>query len=203
MFSSTGSIYGEPEVFPTPENAPLPIQTSFYGASKLAGEGLISSYCEAFEFQAWIYRFVSVLGEGYTHGHVFDFYKKLQADPTRIEVLGDGNQEKSYMYVGDCLDGILTGLEKGTAPVNIFNLGQDATIKVRDSLALIIDRLGLSPVVDYTGGKRGWVGDSPLIHLDCTRIRELGWKPSLSIDQGVLCTLDWLRDNPWVFEGRE
>jgi UDP-glucose 4-epimerase len=70
-------------------------------------------------------------------------------------------------------------------------------------LALIIDRLGLSPVVDYTGGKRGWVGDSPLIHLDCTRIRELGWKPSLSIDQGVLCTLDWLRDNPWVFEGRE
>ncbi|MBT3793194.1 MAG: NAD-dependent epimerase/dehydratase family protein [Rhodospirillales bacterium] len=203
VFSSTGSIYGEPDVFPTPEDAPFPIQTSFYGASKLAGEGLIASFCEAFGFQAWIYRFVSVLGEGYTHGHVFDFYRKLQTDPNRIEVLGDGNQQKSYMYIGDCLDGILLGVEKGTAPVNIFNLGLDDTIKVHDSLALIVDRLGLSPKVDYTGGKRGWVGDSPLIHLDCTRIRKLGWKPARSIDQGVLCTLDWLRDNPWVFEGRE
>jgi len=201
VFSSTGSIYGEPEVFPTPEYAPFPIQTSYYGASKLAGEGLICAFCEGFGFQSWIYRFVSVLGERYTHGHIFDFYRKLLADPDRIEVLGDGDQTKSYMYIGDCIDGMLLGIEKASAPVNIFNLGTDATIKVRNSLGLIVDTLGLSPEVVYTGGKRGWVGDSPLIHLDCSRIGALGWQPRMSIDEGVVCTLDWLRANPWVFEG--
>lgn len=203
VFSSTGSIYGEPEVFPTPEDAPFPIQTSLYGASKLAGEGLIAAFCEAFNFQAWIYRFVSVLGERYTHGHVFDFYRKLRADPSRIDILGDGEQTKSYMYVGDCIDGILLGVEKGAAKVNIFNLGTDETICIKDSLALILGRLGLAPEVCYSGGKRGWVGDSPMIHLDCSRIRALGWKPRVSIPDGVVLTLDWLRANQWVYVGRE
>ena len=108
-FSSTGSIYGEPEVFPTPENAPFPIQTSLYGASKLAGEGLIQAYCEGFGFQAYIFRFVSILGERYTHGHVFDFYRSLRRDPARLRVLGDGRQRKSYLYVQDCIDAILHG----------------------------------------------------------------------------------------------
>ena len=203
VFSSTGSIYGEPEVFPTPEDAPFPVQTSLYGASKLAGEGLIAAFCEGFGFQSWIYRFVSVLGERYSHGHVFDFYRKLRADPSRIDVLGNGEQTKSYMYVGDCIDGMLLGIEKGTAPVNVFNLGTDSTIQVKDSLMLILGRLGLSPEVHYAGGSRGWIGDSPMIHLDCARIRGLGWEPRVSIGDGVLLTLDWLVANPWVFEARQ
>ena len=95
VFSSTGSVYGEATVIPTPEDGPFPIQTSLYGASKLAGEGLIAAYCEGFGFQSWIFRFVSILGERYTHGHIYDFYNKLKKDPTSLEVLGDGLQKKS------------------------------------------------------------------------------------------------------------
>ena len=112
VFASTGSVYGETEVIPTPENAPFPIQTSLYASSKLAGEALISSYCEAFDFQSWIFRFVSILGERYTHGHVFDFYKKIKKDPKKLEVLGNGKQRKSYLYVQDCLDAIICALDK-------------------------------------------------------------------------------------------
>ena len=201
VFSSTGSIYGEPKVFPTPEDAPFPVQTSLYGASKLAGEGLISAFCESFGFQSWIYRFVSVLGERYTHGHVFDFFRKLRNNPHAIDVLGDGCQTKSYMYVGDCISGMLAGLESKSAKVNIFNLGTDETIQVKDSLTLIVGRLGLSPEVRYAGGPRGWVGDSPMIHLDCSRLRTMGWAPALSIRTSVLRTLDWLVENDWVYEG--
>ena len=124
-FASTGSIYGEAAVIPTPETAPFPVQTSLYGASKLAGEGLIQAYCEGFGFQAWIFRFVSILGERYTHGHVFDFYRKLADDPSRLHVLGNGRQRKSYLYVQDCIDAIFVALERATGKVNIFNLGTD------------------------------------------------------------------------------
>ncbi|MEM6796906.1 MAG: NAD-dependent epimerase/dehydratase family protein, partial [Acidobacteriota bacterium] len=117
LFSSTGAIYGEPEVFPTPEDAPLPVQTSLYGASKLAAEGLISAYAHGFGFTAWIFRFVSILGPHYSHGHVFDFAAKLLADPHDIEVLGDGRQRKSYLHVADCVDGMLRALEGADAPV--------------------------------------------------------------------------------------
>ena len=124
-FASTGSIYGEPDVFPTPETCPFPMQTSLYAASKLAGEGLIAAYCAGFGFQGYIFRFVSILGERYTHGHVFDFYKKLLARPDEIEVLGNGKQRKSYLYVQDCIDAMLLVLERARAPVNVYNLGND------------------------------------------------------------------------------
>jgi UDP-glucose 4-epimerase len=202
-FSSTGSIYGEPSVFPTPEDAPFPIQTSLYGASKLAGEGLIAAYCEGFGFQSWIYRFVSVLGERYTHGHIFDFYRRLMADPTQLQVRGNGQQTKSYMHVGDCIDGMLAGIAKGDAKVNVFNLGTDATLRVTESIAIICERLGLKPDLRFSGGERGWVGDSPFIHLDTSRIQACGWQPRLSIRDGVLRTLEWLMANEWVFEGRQ
>src|SRR5262245_11985695 len=110
VFASTGSIYGEPEVHPTPETAPFPVQTSLYGASKLAGEGLIQAYCEGFAFQGYIFRFVSLLGERYSHGHVFDFYCRLRENPLELLVLGDGHQRKSYLYVHDCIDAIFTAL---------------------------------------------------------------------------------------------
>jgi len=196
VFSSTGSVYGEATVFPTPENAPFPVQTSLYGASKLACEGLIAAYCEGFGFTAYIFRFVSILGERYTHGHIYDFHRQLLADPGRLKVLGNGRQRKSYLYVQDCVSGIVTALEKSDSKVNIFNLGTDEYCEVNDSISWIADHLGLKPDLEYTGGDRGWIGDSPFIFLDCRKIRSLGWKPLLSIRQGVVRTVDFLAQNP-------
>ena len=201
-FSSTGSVYGESPVVPTPENGPFPIQTSLYGASKAACEGLISAYCEGFGFQSWIFRFVSILGERYTHGHVFDFYQKLQADPTRLPVLGNGKQRKSYLYVQDCIDAILLAMDKAAEKVNIFNLGSDGYCEVNDSIGWICQELGVKPTLEYTGGDRGWIGDNPFIFLDTQKIQSLGWKPKVSINEGVIKTVQYLRANEWVFEAR-
>lgn len=201
-FSSTGSIYGEPDVFPTPEHAPFPVQTSLYGASKLAGEGLIQAYCEGFGFEGYIFRFVSLLGERYSHGHVFDFVQRLLADPTRLHVLGDGHQRKSYLYVQDCLDAMLAAIERAGNRVNVFNLGTDEYCQVNDSIGWICERLGVNPERSYSGGTRGWVGDSPFIFLDCAKVRSLGWTPSLTIRQGVERTVDYLLANRWLFEAR-
>jgi UDP-glucose 4-epimerase len=203
-FSSTGSIYGEPELFPTPENCPFPVQTSLYGASKLAGEGLISAYCEGYGMQGYIFRFVSILGERYTHGHVFDFYRKLLENPDEIEVLGDGKQRKSYLHIQDCISAMLTAINHPDlqAKVNVFNLGTDEYCAIDESLGWICERMGLNPVRHYTGGERGWIGDSPFIFLDCSRIRSLGWRPQLTIHQSVERTLDYLVENKWLFERR-
>src|SRR4051794_16432203 len=201
-FSSTGSIYGETDVIPTPESAPFPVQTSLYGASKLAGEGLIQAYCEGFGFEAWIFRFVSILGERYSHGHVFDFYKSLRQNPSELRVLGNGRQRKSYLYVQDCIDAMLLALNNAGPGVNVFNLGVDEFCAVDDSIGWITGHLGLAPVRTYTGGDRGWVGDSPFIFLECSRIRSLGWQPRLTIRDAVLKTLEYLRENPWLLEER-
>ena len=202
-FSSTGSVYGEPEVFPTPETAPFPIQTSLYAASKLAAEGLLAAYAAAYGFRVWIFRFVSILGERYTHGHVFDFYRQLLEHPESLRVLGNGHQRKSYLYVQDCVNAILTAVERANEPVNVFNLGTDEYCQVNDSIGWIAGHLGLSPQLSYAGGERGWVGDSPFIFLDCNRMRSLGWKPELTIQQGIIRTLEYLRKNPWVLESRK
>jgi UDP-glucose 4-epimerase len=201
-FSSTGSIYGEPEVFPTPENAPFPIQTSLYGASKLAGESLIQAYCEGFGFQSYIFRFVSILGERYTHGHVFDFFKQLRADPGKLRVLGNGRQRKSYLYIQDCLDAMLLAIDRAQEAINIFNLGTGEYCEVNNSIQWITKHLGVNPELAYTGGERGWIGDSPFIFLDCSKIRSLGWEPRFTIRESVVRTLDYLQTNPWVLEAR-
>jgi len=201
-FSSTGSVYGESTVFPTPEDAPFPIQTSLYAAAKTAGEGLISAFCEGFGFQAWIFRFVSILGERYSHGHVFDFYKSLLADPTKLKILGNGKQRKSYLYVQDCLDAIQVAITKATAKVNIFNLGTEEYVEVNTSVGYISEALALNPERSYTGGERGWIGDNPFILLDTKRIRALGWQPKLTIREGILKTLSYLQQNTWLLENR-
>jgi UDP-glucose 4-epimerase len=201
-FSSTGSVYGEANVFPTPEDAPFPVQTSLYGASKLAGESLIQAYCEGFGFQSWIFRFVSILGERYTHGHVFDFYKQLRNDPSRLMVLGNGKQRKSYLYIQDCLDAILLAVEKAKEKVNIYNLGVDGYCQVNDSIGWICREMGVNPKLEYSGGERGWVGDNPFIFLDTKKIQSLGWKPKVSIEDGVVKTVQWLRKNEWVLQQR-
>lgn len=201
-FSSTGSVYGEAMVFPTPEDAPFPIQTSLYGASKLAGESLIQAYCEGFGFESWIFRFVSILGERYTHGHVFDFYKQLKNNPKKLSVLGNGKQKKSYLYIQDCLDAMLVATKKAKEKVNIFNLGVDSFCEVNDSIGWICKEMGVSPALEYSGGQRGWVGDNPFIFLDTKKIQSLGWNPTVSIEEGVLRTVRWLRENEWVLEAR-
>ncbi len=202
VFSSTGSIYGEASVIPTPESAPFPVQTSLYGASKLAGEGLVAAYCETFGFQAWIFRFVSILGERYTHGHVFDFCRQLWSDPERLQVLGDGRQRKSYLDVQDCIDGMLLALDRAADRVNIFNLGTDGYCELTDSIRWITETLGVHPRLTFTGGDRGWAGDNPFIFLDTARIRALGWGPRVSIREGVTRTVEFLSRNRWVLDER-
>jgi len=195
VFASTGSIYGEASVIPTPETHPFPVQTSLYGASKLAAEGLIQAYAEAFGIRACIFRFVSILGERYTHGHVIDFYRQLIAHPASLNVLGDGTQRKSYLYVHDCVEAILTALEDARENVNIFNLGTEEYCRVYDSIRWICAELGFTPQVHYTGGSRGWIGDNPFIFLDCSRIRALGWRPQRTIEDAVVQTVRYLRAN--------
>jgi UDP-glucose 4-epimerase len=197
-FSSTGSVYGEAEMIPTPENAPFPIQTSLYGASKLAGEGLLSAYSYGFNFQVWIFRFVSILGERYSHGHVYDFYKQLLKDPTKLAVLGNGKQRKSYLYVGDCIEAIIVAIEKSNDKVNILNLGTDEYCEVNDSIGWISEHLKLKPVLSYTGTERGWIGDNPFIFLDTKKVRNLGWKPKYTIKEGIIKTIQYLENNQWL-----
>jgi UDP-glucose 4-epimerase len=202
VFSSTGSVYGESNIIPTPENSPFPVQTSFYGASKVACEGLISSYCEGFNFQSWIFRFVSILGERYTHGHIFDFYRQLKISPDKLKVLGDGKQKKSYLYVQDCLEAIFIALDKADAKVNIFNLGFNGFVDVNESIGFILNELGFKPSIEYSGGSRGWIGDNPFIFLDTSKIQSLGWTPKINIQEGVIKTVHYLKKNEWVFKKR-
>lgn len=206
-FSSTGSTYGEAAVIPTPEDAPFPIQTSLYGASKVAGESLISAYCEGFGFEGYIFRFVSILGERYTHGHIFDFYKQLTEHPDWLRVLGDGSQRKSYLYIQDCIDAILHVTRLSTAAqakhrVQIYNLGTAEYVQVKDSVRYICGALGLKPELRFTGGDRGWIGDNPFIFLETKKIQSTGWKPKLTIEQGIIRTLNWLQANRWVYDAR-
>lgn len=210
-FSSTGSVYGEALVTPdrpTPETDSFPIQTSLYGASKTAGEGLLAAYAEGAQIdEAYIFRFVSILGERYTHGHVFDFYKQLVEHPDRLRVLGDGTQRKSYLYVQDCIDAILHVTRQSTARdakhhTQIYNLGTPEFVQVNDSIGFICAALGLKPKLEYTGGNRGWIGDNPFIFLDTKRVQSTGWKPKLTIEQGIIKTLRWLEANRWVYEAR-
>lgn len=198
-FSSTGSVYGEAKIVPTPEDAPFPIQTSLYGASKLASEGLIQAYSETFGLQSWVFRFVSILGPRYTHGHIFDFYKQLITDKSNLKVLGDGHQNKSYLHVSDCIAGMDMALNLSNEKVNTFNLGTADSCEVRDSVAWIVDEMGLNPKVEYGTEKQGWVGDNPLIRLDTTKIESLGWKPKFTIEEGIRDTVKYLQQSPELF----
>ena len=210
-FSSTGSTYGEALVTPdrpTPETDLFPIQTSLYGASKVAGESLISAYAEGGQIdEAYIFRFVSILGERYTHGHVFDFYKQLLEHPGHLRVLGDGTQRKSYLYVQDCVDAILHVTQQHTARdakhhTQIYNLGTPEYVQVNQSIGYICAALGVTPKIEHTGGNKGWIGDNPFIFLDTKKIQSTGWKAKLTIEQGIIRTLRWLEANRWVYENR-
>lgn len=201
-FSSTGSVYGEASIIPTSEDCPFPVQTSLYASSKLAGEALITSYCEGYGFTGYIYRFVSILGPRYTHGHVFDFYQQLVEHPGELHILGNGKQRKSYLHVSDCISAMLSVIEKSEGNVNIYNLGTDEYCEVNQSAAWICDYLGMKPVFSYSGGERGWVGDNPFIFLDCSKLKSLGWSATNSIEESIISTVKFLQSNEWLFGRR-
>ncbi|MGA2283466.1 MAG: NAD-dependent epimerase/dehydratase family protein [Candidatus Dormibacteria bacterium] len=200
VFASTGSVYGEAPVIPTPEQCPFPLQTSLYGASKAAAEGFVAAYAEACGLQATILRFVSILGPRYTHGHVLDFTRQLIRDPKRLFVLGDGTQRKSYLHVADCCRAIIS-LMASDHRCEVYNLGVTSYCTVDESISWICERLGASPHVEYGGGDRGWIGDNPFIYLDTRKIRATGWKPVHSIRQAVEATVDSLLENRWLLDG--
>lgn len=202
LFSSTGSVYGEAKAVPTPEDCPFPVQTSLYGASKVAAEGFIAAYAEAGFLDSTVFRFVSIMGPRYTHGHVVDFLAKLRSDPTRLEILGDGQQRKSYLDVTDCVSAIVTVLEP-RARFEALNLGVDGYCTVTESASWICERVGVEAELAFTGGDRGWVGDNPFIWLDTARIRSTGWLPTFSIRDAVERTVDYLIENPWVLDRYE
>lgn len=201
VFASTGSVYGETNVIPTPEDAPFPRQTSLYGASKVAAEGFIAAYAEGFGIHGTVLRFVSIMGRWYTHGHVLDFVAQLLDHPEELRILGDGTQRKSYLEVTDCVRAVMHLLGNGDG-FRVFNLGVDDYCTVDDSVGWISERLGVDPKRVYSGGDRGWVGDNPFIFLDTTRIRSTGWEPRFTIQEAVERTVDFLLEERWVLEQR-
>lgn len=202
VYASTASVYGDASVIPTPETAPFPVQTSFYGASKLAAEALITAHCAAFGMESHIFRFVSMLGTRYTHGHVFDFFVRLTENPRHLAILGNGWQRKSYLHVDDAISAVLLAFEMARGGVNIFNVGHDETLTVRDSADVICACLGLAPQRDYGTADRGWVGDSPVIALDCGKLHRLGWTPRMNPREAVAATVAFLRENPAIVDHR-
>jgi UDP-glucose 4-epimerase len=203
VFTSSATVYGEPDLFPTPEGY-APLQTSVYGASKLAGEAFIQAYSEYFGITSHIFRFVSWIGERYSHGVVFDFMNKLRENPHELEILGDGNQRKSYLHVEDGIQGILRALAAFQEGKHVFNLGHEKIMNVKELASIVADEMGLSDVkFRFTGGRRGWVGDSPFVHLDISRIRAAGFTPKISIEEGIRRTVRYLLDNPWLLGSRE
>jgi UDP-glucose 4-epimerase len=202
VFTSSAAVYGEPDRFPTPESQPL-IQTSLYGASKLAAEAMIQAYGEYFGIRSYCFRFVSWIGERYSHGVVRDFVQKLMRNPKELEILGDGKQQKSYLHVADGIRGIFSAMQNLKDLKNVLNLGHVEYMNVKDVANIICQEMGLKKV-DYrfTGGPRGWLGDSPFVLLDISRIKETGFQPEISIEEGVRRTVRYLLENQWVLEAR-
>ncbi len=202
VFTSSATVYGEPDRFPTPESQPL-IQTSLYGASKLAAEAMIQAYGEYFGIRSYCFRFVSWIGERYSHGVVRDFVQKLMSNPKELEILGDGKQRKSYLHVADGVRGIFSAIQNLKDLKNILNFGHVEYMNVKDVANIIRQEMGLRNVVyRFTGGPRGWLGDSPLVLLDIAKIRETGFQPQISIEDGVRRTVRYLLENQWLLEAR-
>jgi len=183
IFTSTSTVYGEAEVIPTPEDYPT-VPISIYGASKLACEALISSYCHTFDMKAWIYRFANVIGERSNHGVIYDFIMKLCRNPEELEILGNGEQNKSYIYISDCIEAMFFGL-RADDRVNIFNIGSEDQIKVKRIAEIVCEEMGLNPKFRFTGGDRGWKGDVPVMLLSIEKLKAMGWKPKYSSEQAV------------------
>ena len=195
LFSSSSVVYGYPTVFPTPEEyGPLSPQ-SLYGASKLASEGLLSAYAHCYGMRTYIYRYANIVGPHMTHGILFDLFGKLDRDSTRLEVLGDGRQAKSYLRTEDCVQGMIALSEASHDPVNIFNLGATDRISVREIAEKVVRARGGQARIEYTGGSQGWRGDVPQQLLAIDKARRFGWVPPRSSAEAVdLSIADLLRE---------
>ena len=191
VFASTSALYGEAEVSPTPEDY-SGVQTSFYGASKLAGEAFASAFVQFKPMRFWAFRFGTVLGKRCRRGAIWDFEHKLMKNPKELEILGDGKQVKDYLSVADCVDGVMLGYERSSSPVNIFNIGLRERTTVDEVADIVIDVMGLENVKrSYTGGPRGWKGDNPVVQLSIERIRRLGWAPRSTPKEAIRATAEW------------
>jgi len=188
IFPSSSVVYGEAKT-PTPEDyGPLkPI--SLYGASKLACEALISAYCHVFDMRGWVFRLANVIGPRSMHGVIYDFINKLKNNPEKMEILGDGNQRKSYIYIDDCIDAVVLLKEKVGDMVNVFNVGSEDWVTVKRIAELVSEEMGLNPRFEFTGGERGWRGDVPLMLLSIDRIKLAGWEPKYGSDEAVRKTV--------------
>jgi len=198
IFSSTAAALGEPNIFPTPESTPIPNQTSLYGMSKLAAEGILSTYSSHYNLRVSVFRFVSIVGPKYSHGHIIDFVRKMNKNPDQLEILGDGKQQKSYLHIDDMLSAInlvLDTHDSNQSFFEVYHLGNSEYCKVEDSADVICKTLRLNPEYKFTGGKRGWVGDSPFVHLDTSKLQQLGWEPKIRIFDAIQDTAKWLKDN--------
>lgn len=187
IFTSTSAVYGQAKILPTPEDY-FGQPTSVYGATKLACESLISSYCHSFEMKAWIYRLANIIGPRSNHGIIPDFIAKLNKDSSELEIFGDGKQNKSYLYIEDCLEGMIAGL-KAKEKVNISNIGNTDSIFVSEIAKIVCEERGIKPKLKYTGGKTGWIGDVPVMLLSIDRINKLGWSPKYSSREAVVKTI--------------
>lgn len=203
VFTSSATVYGEPHVYPTPEDY-APLQTSLYGASKLAAEAMVQAYGEYFGIRSYSFRFVSWIGERYSHGVVYDFIKKLQSNSRELEILGDGNQKKSYLHVEDGVKGIFLALRQLTDLKNVLNLGHEEYMNVKDLARIVCEEMGIKDVVfRFTGGVRGWLGDSPFVHLDISKMKAAGFNPQISIEDGIRRTARYLLENQWLLDTRK
>ncbi len=196
VFSSSSVVYAETPPIDIPETYGPTLPISLYGAAKLACEGLISSFCGTFDFQAWIYRFANVVGIRGTHGVIVDFIKKLRKNPGELEILGDGRQQKPYLHVKELVDGILYGFKHSNEQINLFNLGVDSNTTVTRIAEMLVEEMNLSNVkFNYTGGRRGWAGDVPRFQLSTEKMKKLGWKAKLSSDEAVRKAIRETLDN--------
>ena len=192
VFASSATVYGEPNIFPTPEEY-ISYQTSLYGASKISSEAFIQAYSNYGYFQSTIFRFVSWIGYGYSHGVIYDFVKKLLNDSSKLEILGNGKQIKSYLDVRDGVKGVINISELHEQNSSVFNLGHFQTMNVKNLADIVCDEMNLNKVeYHFTGGERGWVGDSPLVHLDTQKANKYGWEAEISIEDSIRTTVRYL-----------
>lgn len=191
VFASTSAIYGDTGVSVDENYGPL-FPISHYGASKLASEAYISSFCENYGFKAWITRFPNVVGERATHGAIYDFINKLKKNPKELEVLGDGTQTKPYLYVKDLVEAIVLVWKSTNEQINYFNLGVESRSTVKEMAEMVIEEMGLDATIRYTGGNRGWVGDVPQFSYSLEKIHNLGWSAKVSSNEAVRKSIQYI-----------
>jgi UDP-glucose 4-epimerase len=201
-FASSSAVYGDSATSLTPEDCPWPTQTSLYGASKVAGEALVSAYCAGQGFEGYIFRFSPVVGERYTHGHIFDFVKQLTADPTKLKVKSNGLTRKPYVYVGDVVEAMLHVMRLPATYPQIYNITNPDVVALRESITWICSAMNVSPEITYGAADIGWSGDMPVLWPSPEKLMATGWAPSVTSEEGIRRTVRWLMGNSWALEGR-